>query len=336
MPALALDIGSHSVKYLVGSTKIPPELTMAMELVNTAGIVVPSDAASKEKYRELLASIFKDNTMPKTDVRISLSESLVSTKIVEMPLLSDAELASAVGWQAERNIPIPPDQLSLQYQVLFRPARKEDGQMRVLLVGVRKQLVEEIVIVMNELGVEPSLIDTNMLALIRSLQFSPTDSPTLVADLGANSATISIVSGGELQFVISTPSGGQLLTSAIQKTFNLTPAQAEEYKRTFGMRTDQLEGKVKQVLVPHIDEIIGQMRKAIQFFGQNHPDNPVTKVVLAGGGALLPDLPQYITSLLSVEVMTITPFSSMSNGSAANVNPVVFGPCVGLLMRALE
>ncbi len=336
MPALALDVGSHSIKYLVGSTKVPPELTAAMELINTTGVVVPSDAASKEKYKEMLAVIFKDPAIPKTDVRVCLPEGLVSTKVVEMPLLSDAELASAVGWQAERNIPIPPDQLSLQYQVLFRPARKEDGQMRVLLVGVRKQLVEEIVIVLNELGVEPSLIDTGMLSLVRSLQFNPTDSPSLIVDLGANSTTTSIVSKGELQFVVSTPIGGQILTSAIQKSFSLTPEQAEEYKRSFGLKTDQLEGKVKQVLSPHVDEIVGQMRKATQFYSQSHPEEPVTRVILAGGGALLPDLPQYITTLLGVEVMTITPFSSAASPATANVNPVVFGACVGMLMRTLE
>lgn len=336
MPALALDIGSHSIKYLVGSTKTPPELTLATELINTTGVVVPSDAASKEKYKELLATIFKDTALPKTDVRLCLPESVVSTKVVSMPLLSDAELASAVGWQAERNIPIPPDQLSLQYQVLFRPERKEDGQMRVLLVGVRKQLVEEIVIVLNELGVEPALIDTSMLALIRSLQFNATDSPSLIVDLGANSTTISIVSHGELQFVVSSPVGGQILTNAIQKSFNLTPEQAEEYKRSFGLKADQLEGKVKQVLTPHLDEIINQMRKATQFYGQTHAEDQVTRVILAGGGALLPDLPQHITTQLGIEVMTITPFSSQTNSATANVNPVVFGSCVGLLMRKLE
>ena len=167
MPALAVDIGSQTIKYLVGNTKVPPELSQAMALINTAGVVAPVDAASKEKYKEIFATIFKDSTVPKNDVRLCLPESLVSTKIVEMPLLSDAELASAVGWQAERNIPIPPDQLSLQYQVLFRPAKKEDGQMRVLLIGVRKQLVEEIVIVLNDMGIEQGLIETTMLDLIR-------------------------------------------------------------------------------------------------------------------------------------------------------------------------
>jgi type IV pilus assembly protein PilM len=294
---------------------------------------LPTDDATVSKLSQLIDAVFSDNDLPRTDVRLALPESIVSTKVISIPPLSDAELASAIGWQAEQHIPIPPEELSLEYQVLYRPEKKEDAQMRVLLVGTRKRMVERFVGMFNEIGIEPAVLETQMLAIVRSLQFTPEDPTTLIAHIGSSSMNMAIVHHAELQFVISQLNGGQMLTKALETSIGLDAAQAEQYKRSYGLDASQFQGKVKDALLPPVNLLLTEVRKSVQFFVNQNPQESVQRIVLSGGSALLPGLVQHITNELGVEVLVASPFAGAQGTIPENVNPPAMSVCMGLLQR---
>jgi len=333
MSALALDIGTYSIKAVSGKPGQNVKVEKVAEVFNSSGIAVPTDDASIEKLGTVLESVINDYNLPRVDVRLSLPETIVSTKVIEVPPLSDAELASAIGWQAEQHIPIPPEELSLQYQILYRPNRGESGQMRVLLVGVRKHLVERYIDLFHNLGIELSLVETQILSVIRSLQFVPTDPTTLVVHFGATAMYLSIVHQGELQFVVSHLNGGQLLTKTLEKSIGLDGAQAEQYKRTYGLDETQFQGKVRDALLPAVNILLNEVQKSARFFVSNYPRESIRRVVLSGGTALLPGLVQYITNQMGVEVLVAAPFASSEGQIPENVNHPSMSVCMGLLTK---
>lgn len=335
MSALALDIGTYSIKAISGNPGKNASVKRVAEAFNTTGVAVPLDEASTEKLGGIVESMIRDNGFPRTDVRLSLPETVVSTKVITIPSLSDAELASAIGWQAEQNIPIPPEELSLQYQVLYRPPKGEQKQMRVLLVGTRKRLVERYVELFNNLGIEPSIIETQILSVMRSLQFDSSDPTTLIAHLGASSMNIATIHQGELQFVLSHLNGGQLLTKTLQQAIGLDANQAEQYKRTYGLDERQFEGKIKAALVPAVQTLTNELRKAAQFFVSQNHEGSVHRVVLSGGATLLPGLVQFVASELGVEVLVAAPFAKNSSQIPETINHPGMSVCMGLLMREL-
>ncbi len=334
MSALSLDIGTYTIKALSGKPGKKPELERFVEVFNPLGIAVPSDEALMQKFVDLIESVIADNKLPRTDVRLSLPETVISTNIIELPALSDAELASAIGWQAEQHIPIPPDQLSLQYQVLYRPAKENQSEekMRVLLVGAHKDMVEKYTNVFLTLGIEPKLLETQMLSVLRSLEIEKEEPPTLVVHMGASSTQIAMVYEGELRFVTSQMTGGQALTQALEKQINLEAKQAEEYKRTYGLDESQFEGKVKTALLPVVQIILNEIRKAMTFFANQYPGVNAQRILLSGGPTLLPGLVQYITQELGVEVLVAAPFSN-ATGELPEFNHPTWSVCMGLMMR---
>lgn len=335
MSTLALDIGTYSIKVISGTAGPKPKIDRIAEVYNTTGIAVPTDDVSQDKLVNLIESVIVDNDLPRTDVRISLPESVISTKIIEIPPLSDAELASAIGWQAEQHIPIPPEELALEYQVLYRGPKKEKEPMRILLVGARKQVVDRFVDMFHILGIEPSLVETHMISLIRSLMFTPEDPNTMVVHIGASSMNMSIVRGGELAFVTSHMNGGQLLTKALEQSVGLDQNQAEKYKRTYGLDESQFEGKVAAALKPGIQLLAAEMKKSIQFFVTQHPTETIQRVVLSGGTASLPNLVQHVTQELGVEVLVAAPFTGVDGVIPESINPPAMGVCMGLLLREM-
>lgn len=334
MNAVAVDIGTYSIKAVSGKMKGKQlDLLRVAEVPNMLGMSIPNDEITKEKMAQQLQAIFSDNSLPREDVRLALPESVVSTKVIQVPLLTDAELASAIGWQAEQFIPIPKDDLSLEYQVLFRPEKNDrETPMRVLLIGVKRTIVEDLVSIFSGIGVEPTFIETQTIALWRSIHTTETDPVSLVAHIGLSTMDISIERAGELVFVFSHPQGGMLLTRAVENMLTLPIQQAEEYKRTYGLDQQYFEGKVQAALMPVVKSIVEQIQKAMQYFTTQYPQEAVQRVYLSGGTSQLPGLVTYVASLLGVEVLLVSPFANMT-GQIPQTNQTAYSVCTGLLER---
>src|SRR5579859_191258 len=331
--SLAIDIGSYTIKAIQGKPGKAVKISRTVEVFNSVGTAVPADDSTTEKLAALLGDTFRDHNLVRTDVRLSFPESLVSTKVIAIPPLSDAELASAIQWQAEQNIPIPYEELSLEYQVLTRPSREEKGQpMLVLLVGVRKSVVEKYLNVFLQLDIEPTILETQTISLMRAMQFTPEDPVTLMVHMGATTTDMAIVADGQLRFVVTNNNGGQLLTRTIERVLQLDTRQAEQYKRTYGIDETQLQGKLREVLLPVLKLSIVEMQKAMQFFVSQNPTQRVARVVLSGAPAQLPGFVQLLTEQLAAEVLTAAPFAG-ATGEIPEANQPAFPICMGLMMR---
>ncbi len=335
MPALAIDIGAYSLKLVSGVSAKKPTISRVVEAPNDLGFSLPNDDEQATKLGEVIFSIINDNKLPRTNIRLSLPESAISSKVISIPPLTDAELASAIEWQAEQYIPIPKEELALQYQVLFRPAKTDKQKpMKVLLVGARKTVVERFTNMFLGIGVEPVLLETQIFSVIRSLDLATTEPPTLVANLGASTTDLGVVDQAELGFVFTNPLGGKALSKALEQEIGLDPEQAEQYKRQYGLDGTQFEGKVRQALLPAIDSLVGEISKSIRYFQSENPNGDVRRIVLSGGTSQLPGLTQYLTEKLNAEVLLADPFYDIK-GEIPTTNRQAFTICMGLLMREL-
>ncbi len=333
---VGIDFGTYTIKIVQARPGRKIFVEKTAQVFNTVGTNVAADEAMTLKLVELITNVFNDYALARGDVRLSLPEYLVSTKIIEIPALSDAELASAITWQAEQHIPIPLDELSLEYQVLSRPTHHEKGaMMRVLLVGARKKVVEDFTDLFLRAGIEPTMLETHTVSLLRSLQFTVEDPPTLVVSIGAFHTDMMVVDKGEVRFVYTHPSGGQALTRTIEQAAQLDSKQAEEYKRTYGLDPSALQGRMREILLPPVKASVDEMRKAIQFFISENPTSQVKRVLLAGGGSQLPGFVEYVAEQLSAEGLVAAPFAT-AEGEVPKTDHPTFGICMGLVMRELK
>lgn len=333
MPATAIDIGTYAVKVITGDPGPQPNIHRAVEVINPFGIAIPNDDLQVEQIGELVNNIIFDNKLPHTDLRLSLPEAMVSSKIISIPPLTDAELASAIGWQAEQHIPIQKEDLSLQYKVLYRPEKKDTKtQMRVLLIGTRKSVVDRYINMFVAMGIEPTILETQVLSILRGLDITAGEPPTMLLNLGATNMDVAAVFQGEIQFVFTHTGVGALLTKTLQQTLGLDLQQAEQYKRSYGLDQNQFEGRVRNALLPVINILIGEIQKAQRYFVSQFPQNTLSRIVVTGGSAQLPGLVEYLSSSLGAEILFSAPFAA-ATGEVPTENQQNFGVCTGLMMR---
>lgn len=335
MPATAIDIGTYAVKVVTADPGPQPNVHRLVEVVNPYGIAMPTDDLQVEQLGELINNLIFDNKLPHTDLRLSLPEAMVSSKIISIPPLTDAELASAINWQAEQHIPIQKEDLSLQYKVLFRPEKGDtQTQMRVLLIGTRKSVVEKYINMFVAMGIEPTLLETQILSLLRSLDITAEEPPTMVLNFGATNLDVAVVFQGEIQFVFTHTGVGALLTKTLQQTLGLDLQQAEQYKRSYGLDPNQFEGRVRNALLPTVNVLVSEIQKAQRYFVSQFPQNTLSRVVITGGSSQLPGLAEYLSQSLGAEILFAAPFAS-SVGEVPTENQQNFAVCTGLLAREL-
>lgn len=309
---VGLDIGFSSIK-IVSLLRDKEQ----SKLVSLGSIVAPqpgmvSDAdADLEDLANTIKKLLTATKIDQKDVIAALPESKVFTRVIDdLPYLTDNELSSAIRYAAEEFIPMSLSDVNLNWQVLVRSDNKDKGARTVVLViASPKRVIAKYIKVLEMAGLRPRALETETIAVTRSLvgnnPFSPS---TLIIHLGATTTDFAAVSKGLIWFTRSIATGGMALTRSLVQRFNFEINQAEQYKRIYGLMEDQLEGKVFEVLKPLIDIVASEGHRVIQAFETKYPSNPIKRVVLSGGGAKMPGLVIYLANILGLEVQEADPW----------------------------
>ncbi len=241
-------------------------------------------------------------------VVVSLPELQVITRVIETPVLTNGELESAMKWEAEQYIPVSIEEVYWRYQVLTAGETKMD----VLLVAAPNKLVDGYIKTLSLAGLETVGIETEILAISRSLVTNDPYSPTtMIVNLGALTTDLSVVRKGSLTFVRSISTGSEAVTRAVSLGLGLETGQAEEYKKTYGMETGQMEGKIAMVIKPVMEAITAEIKKVIVYYQSKCPDDPIKRVAITGGMARMPGLIGYFGNELVLEVQMGNPLGSI-------------------------
>lgn len=339
MNTLGFDLGSHSLKLVeLAASGSKFHAVRMQQFIHPFGVMIPQDHDQLQQLAGMVKKVLVENKYTVQNMRAALPESVVSTKIISTPSLSDAELASAIDWLAEQHIAIPLEELKVEYEVLYRPDKAKKGEnMRVLLIGVPKTVITSYMNFFEFLEIEPLILETQVLSILRSLQQEnmPT---TLFVNIGASSTDFFIVHQGEVVFVYSFTNGGRLITRSIERGLNVETKQAEEYKVTYGTDPQFLEGKIARIIQPVLQLFVTEMQKAMQFFTNQYGTQTVKRVVLSGGTAHMPGLIATLSAQINAECTLARPFQSLVADTKVQVptdREAAFTVATGLAIRSL-
>lgn len=324
--AIGLDIGSQSIKIVEIQKEGNSFRLVASGIIGYKG-VLPDLAKNDQELVPLAESIRKLHKQigaSSKEVNISLPEPKVFTRAIKFPLLTDQEISSAVKWEAEQYIPIPISEAIFQYQIVERKETATPPEVKVLLVAAPRTLVEKYVRAVQMAGLTVVGVETELLSLVRAL--APADKAALLLDFGASSSDIAISNKKQLAFSRSIPTAGEALTRALAQGLGMEPGQAEEYKKTYGLAKEQLEGKIKQALDPVLRLVADEIKKAIHFYESEEKGEVPSMVIVTGGTSAMPYLISALTEMMGIEVVLGNPF---------NLGPL-YSIAVGLALREAD
>ena len=341
-----LDIGSYYIKGVeLERTKEGTYSVVSFGVVpSPVNLAVANSDADIRTLADAVSELVKTYRFSGTAVT-TLPEGQLFSFVVDFPKMSEKELAKSLQWEAEQYIPMPLDEVSLDYQVLDPLAStRDDGRMEVALIAAPKKVVNNYLSVIRQAGLETASVENQTSAVVRALHAGGADAPTaLYVSMGASSTDFAIVRAGAVRFTRSIPTGGSVMTRAVAEKLGFDVQQAEEYKKTHGLLDAAVEGKVREALLPVVGVIVSEIRRAIAFYtSRYHPDS-IKKVVLFGGSALLPGLLGHLAETVDLEieianatrVLTYPESATQLKPQLESLSPIAT-VALGLAMKEIE
>jgi len=335
--SVGIDIGSKTIKMVELSKEGSGWRLRGSGVIGYAGN--PPEHLTEEKDFAALAvavkKLHKEANISSNQVYVSLPEQQVFTRTIKFPPLNDAEISSAVKWEAEQYIPIPVNEAIIQHQIIERKENTTPPHVLVLLVAAPKTLVEKYVKVVEMAGLNAVVVETELMALTRAL--APLDQTVLLVDFGARSTDIAIAKNGILSFSRSISTAGEAFTRAVAQNLGIQETQAEEYKKAYGLSEGQLEGKIRNALDPIFGIVSEEIRKAIHFYQTEEKGESPRSVIVSGGSAGMPEIVSMLTKIIGLEVVVGNPFTKVAMSPETARALAAYAPlypiAVGLAMR---
>lgn len=313
---LGVDIGTSSIKVveLKRGDQIPALSSYALldsqsYLMRTSGAIQSSSVKLSGMQLTEMLKLAKDRGNFSTNSAVaSVPPYVAFTAMVEMPQMKPSELESAVSFQARQYIPIPLEQVSLQWlKVAELPTTNGNSRELVMLSAVPLEYVNTCKQAFANAGLSLASLEIESLALVRGA-VGPDQTPTLIIDIGAQSTSILIAEAGQLTFAEQADVGGATVTQALAKSLGLNPIRAEALKRERGLVDTGPGREMAGVALLAVDAMVGEIKKALYTYESRFQKKvPAERVLLTGGGSNLRGLEAQLGTILQLPAAKAAP-----------------------------
>jgi type IV pilus assembly protein PilM len=312
--AVGLDIGSSGVKLVqlkerkggyalqaFGTAPLPPEAIVDGALMNSAAIV--------SAIQELLAQ----QKVKTREVAIGVRGHSVIIKKISLPRMTQEELDESIQWEAEQYIPFDVKDVNIDTQILT-PEGDAAGQMDVLLVAAKKDMINDYTSVCAEAGLTATVVDVDAFAVQNAYEanYAVGTETVVLINVGAAVANINILAKGNTTFTRDITMGGNAFTEEIQKQLNISYDEAEALKVGGQGETDAVvPQEVERVIQGVAEQMAGEIQRSLDFYAATAADSRIARVYLSGGTARIPALFKVLEARAGVPVEILNPFKNI-------------------------
>jgi type IV pilus assembly protein PilM len=340
--SIGLDLGSSYIKTIKlkeskGSYELelfdlyplPPELIVDGSIIDSLRLVDSiKDMVGKAEIKT-------------KDAVISISgHSSVIIKRISLPEMSEEDLSESIKFEAEQYVPFDIEDVNLDFQIIG--PKEEPGQMDVILVAVKKDIINEYVSVIKEAGLNPIVVDIDAFALENmygiNYEIEPGKNVALL-NIGASTINMSILKGGISVFTRDSSLGSNLHTEALQREYNITYENAEKLKRGEPIENVSPEDAVT-VIESASEEILSEIIRSFDYYRSTTMHEDISGVIFSGGCALLSNFASMISEKTGIETRVAEPFRNIKipkKFEGTNIQEIapIMAIAVGLALRRL-
>lgn len=320
-----LDISDFSIEVLQLSSK--EKIKKFGRIIIEGGIVKDGFILNKKKLVEKIKQVLSQAKIKENRVILALPESKIFIHLFQLPSgFKEKELRNALESEIQKTIPFEPEKIYWDYQIVS--SKLGNGQQAILFVGTLKEIVDDYMEVLDEVGLEPVVFETESISLSRALlKDVKLRAGVMIVDIGAKTTNINIFDKNKILIDSTTIFiAGNHFTKSISNKLGVSSREAEKLKRIYGFDKKKGKGKTAQVLEEDFQVIIKKIKKSIGYYGQE-----IEKVILAGGSARMPKITKHLSLSLGLKVEV----GIASQANQLKRKSVLFNNVIGLALRGL-
>ena len=310
--AVGLDVGANSIKLVkldrlkdgfavsaLGMRELPPEAIIADEIKDREAVIF--------NIQSLI-----DEVDPKIrDVVVSISGYGVITDKFTIDKKTGSEAEQAILFEAEQRSPFDVEDVTMHHHVIR--VDEETKKQEILLVAARNEFLNSFIELISDAGLQPAVVDVDAFAALNAYLFNYDVDPertTVLVNIGYDVTNVLYIHEGFYHSTRDISAGTREIYNSIQKEFRLNAELAN--KAIKGEMKDSIDqDMLKATVVSATEELISGMELAFSYFKSQAGVDRIDWMVLSGGGALVPFLPEYLQSKLSIPLEILNPLRNI-------------------------
>src|SRR5262245_13615816 len=344
---LAVDFGAGSLKVAEFETNEAGGLRLKQYGIKSLGAEGAQETTREATILKALQGILTEKGIKAKTVNVCAPGFHVFSKFVKLPPVDAGKVTQIIQYEAQQNVPFPLEEVVWDYQIL---GSTPGGELEVLLVAIKADIVEGLFRVTEASGLHLQLTDVSPAALCNAFRYNYGDLEecTMLLDIGAKTSNLLFFEKGKV-FSRSINLGANSITQDFANESKLKFDQAEQIKIDEGFVS--LGGAYEEPENPHqaaISKIARQFMTRLhiqvnqtnQFYRGQQGGSAPQRLFLSGGASVMAYTSQFFAEKLNVPVEYFNPVRSIDKDPSINLEelqPVVhrLGEVVGLGLRNL-
>jgi type IV pilus assembly protein PilM len=246
---------------------------------------------------DALKTFFAEHQLP-TRVRLGIANQRIVVRTLDLPPLGDEKaLAAAVKVQAPDHIPMPMDEAVIDWQSLG-PITDPAGrpQSRVVVVAVRREMVDRLVGATREAGLELEGIDLSAFGMVRALAWGQRrDGATLYVSVGGLT-NVAVANASGCLFTRAAAGGLDAMVATLSERRALTAEHAHQWLGHVGLHAplegiqgdEDLVAAARAVLDEGVHQLADTVRNSLNFYRMQESAEQVEHGVVTGAAVAIP------------------------------------------------
>jgi type IV pilus assembly protein PilM len=318
--------GGKAVNTVVGLDIDPGHLAAAEVHVNGSlsvtrgavaalrpGILRDGELADGPALTEALKALWAEHKLPDR-VRVGIANQRIVVRTLDLPPLTDEKaIASAVKVEAPDHIPMPIDEAVLDYQSLGIVGTPAGPRTRVVVVAVRREMVERYAEAIRAAGLKIEGVDLSAFALVRAMAHQNGDGGLESGVLYVHAAgltNVAVASGGNCLFTRAAAGGLDTLIHTLAERRGLTLEHAEQWVKHVGLEKplEEVEGETevvhatRAVLEEGVHQLSDTVRNSLNFYRMQDNSETVSRAILTGPATDVPGFAEAFAQALGMPV----------------------------------
>lgn len=342
---LGIDIGTHSIKAVqlsLSKNKIVLQnyaegITGTRKNQREEIVKRKSFNLSREEIAESLNSVIREGKISAREAVLSIPDFMSFFTVFKTPPILKEELKSVVQFESRQHIPMPPQEVSLDWSIIKE--EKKDGKKisySVLLVAVPNNAILEYQKISELCAISISSLEAEVFSLARAaIRTEDFDKTIQLVDIGEQSTTISVVKNGVTMVAYSIDFSSNNMTRYIANNLKVEYDEANEIKKKFGID----DSAIGNTLGSYFNTLVDELSRVSDNLLRTEKEK-VEKIIISGGTSLISGLVPFLKEKTDKEVEIINPFSDIIyppilEETIREMSPR-FAVAVGLALRNIQ
>ena len=312
-PITGIDISQTSLKVMAIDPKRLTVLGYGSIDVDPARLqeTLDGDGAYLTEQMKKLLDTKLVGKLPSDHVVISVPTSRTYSHSITIPGDVSGDILDAVRLEAEQSIPVPIDQLYIDYEITSRS--KES--VTAYACAAPRLIVDNCTKACEDAGLKAVLVEPSMNAVARLLKSTEHgDLPTIIVDIGAAVTEIAILDG-TVRVTGAAAVGGNTLTIDLSEALNIPLEEAHQLKVLNGLNSSPKQKKITNAVTPSLEKIVAEIKKIMRYYDERVPNaKKIEQVLIIGGGSGMPGIGDFMTEQVMLPSRVASPWHRIDFG----------------------